>query len=279
MALSTRPTKRHWRRLSFASTLHLWPVLDVLTSDIPESLQSEIRLGLQEALVNAAKHGNQLDPSKQVFVRFSMLDSGHYWWVISDQGGGFELPPECHAELHDPGETKLKPDTTPSAVVEAAVGIATCHAQAAAELAVAELAATDLPTADVTAVDLATAELEAELEADLAAAALETDALGLLPCDEGECGRGLFILHQVFDSVQWCDRGRELKLCKKIARKTAPRRRQLLAAALSRLSNQFNVSMRFLANSPHPNAGSEETASVAQNLNMNVLKVTKSTSA
>jgi anti-sigma regulatory factor (Ser/Thr protein kinase) len=235
-------------------------VLDVLTSDIPESLQSEIRLGLQEALVNAAKHGNQLDPSKQVFVRFSMLDSGHYWWVISDQGGGFELPPECHAELHSAEVHPLEPanpySVAPSNVVETAVGIATCHAQAAAELAAAELAA-----------------------AELAAAALETDPLALLPGDEGECGRGLFILHQVFDSVQWCDRGRELKLCKKIARKTAPRRRQLLAAALNRLSNQFSGSMRFLANSPHTGTTPEEAEQITQNLNINVLKVTKSTSA
>lgn len=276
MALSTRPTKRHWRRLSFASTLHLWPVLDVLTSDIPESLQSEIRLGLQEALVNAAKHGNQLDPSKQVFVRFSMLDSGHYWWVISDQGGGFELPPECQAELQPPGEANQSADMRPSAVVETAVGIATCHAQAATELTVAELAAAELTAAELTAAKMAAAELTA---AELAAAALEAAPLSLLPCNEGECGRGLFILHQVFDSVQWCDRGRELKLCKKIAHKTAPRRRQLLAAALSRLSTQFSGSMRFLVNSHRVGTVPQDSAKVAQNLNVNVLKVTKSTSA
>ncbi|MFN7514792.1 MAG: anti-sigma regulatory factor, partial [Microcystis sp.] len=47
--------------MSFASTLYLCPILDLLTASIPEELEPEIRLGLQEALVNAAKHGNHLD--------------------------------------------------------------------------------------------------------------------------------------------------------------------------------------------------------------------------
>ena len=50
--------------MSFASTLYLCPILDLLTASIPEELEPEIRLGLQEALVNAAKHGNHLDPAK-----------------------------------------------------------------------------------------------------------------------------------------------------------------------------------------------------------------------
>jgi len=53
--------------------------------------RAELRLGLQEALVNAAKHGNNLDPSKLVIVRFSLAND-HYWWVIADQGCGFNPP-------------------------------------------------------------------------------------------------------------------------------------------------------------------------------------------
>ncbi|MEY2976603.1 MAG: hypothetical protein RLZZ435_740 [Cyanobacteriota bacterium] len=74
--------------VSFPSTLHLHPILDVLLSQIPESCHSEVRLGLQEALVNAAKHGNNLDPSKSIYIRFRPIFRG-YCWIISDQGQGF----------------------------------------------------------------------------------------------------------------------------------------------------------------------------------------------
>lgn len=70
--------------VSFPSTLHLHPILDVLLSRIPENCHSEVRLGLQEALVNAAKHGNNLDPGKSISIRFRAT-SGGYYWIISDR--------------------------------------------------------------------------------------------------------------------------------------------------------------------------------------------------
>lgn len=89
ITISPRPvTRNNWGTISFASTLYLCPILDLLLADVPDKWQAELRLGLQEALVNAAKHGNKLDPSKIVIVRFSLADD-HYWWVISDQGCGF----------------------------------------------------------------------------------------------------------------------------------------------------------------------------------------------
>ncbi len=150
IALTSRPVKRNWVTISFASTLYLCPVLDLLLSDIPDSLQAEIRLGLQEALVNAAKHGNKLDPSKTVVVRFSLIQD-HCWWIISDQGCGFKPPCEC--QLHD--EADYEPET--------------------------ETQDSDLPH------------------------------------DDHECGRGLYILYQIFDRVQWNRTGTELTLCKKMA--------------------------------------------------------------
>ncbi|BAG03391.1 photomixotrophic growth related protein [Microcystis aeruginosa NIES-843] len=48
---------------------------------------------MQEALVNAAKHGNHLDPSKTVVVHFSS-SKDEYSWVITDEGCGFT--PGCH---------------------------------------------------------------------------------------------------------------------------------------------------------------------------------------
>ena len=133
-----RPAIRECGTLSFASTLYLCPILDLLLTEIPSRWQPEVRLGLQEALVNAAKHGNNHDPRKQVVVQFSIVN-GHYWWVISDQGSGF-TPPQC----------------------------------------------------------------------------CPTDYVEQLPDDEEEQGRGLGILHQIFDRVQWSPNGTELRLCKQV---------------------------------------------------------------
>ena len=138
IAISPRPVGRNWNTVSFPSTLYLIPILDLLLTKVPTQLKAEIRLGLQEALVNAAKHGNNLDPGKKVLVQFSAI-ADEYWWVISDQGDGFEPPEGCEDSIEK-------------------------H----------------------------------------------------LPCDEWECGRGLFILHQIFDHVQWNAEGTELKLCKQV---------------------------------------------------------------
>jgi len=138
ITISLRPVGRYWGTISFASTLYLCPILDLLLAKIPAKLQAELRLGLQEALVNAAKHGNNLDPSKRVVVRFSLIDN-QYWWVISDQGQGF----------------------TPSS-------------------------------------------------------ACDHESTEYLPPDEAESGRGLCLLYQIFDQVEWNRKGTELRLCKQM---------------------------------------------------------------
>ena len=97
LAISLPPTKRYGCTMSFTSTLYLCPILDLLLANIPDELQPEIRLGLQEALVNAAKHGNKLDTTKSIFVKFSITQEG-YSWVISDQGKG--LSPQCNCLDH-----------------------------------------------------------------------------------------------------------------------------------------------------------------------------------
>lgn len=77
-----------WEQVSFASTLHLNPILSVLLRRVPSRHRHELHLGLQEALVNAVKHGNCSDPSKLITVRYSRAGA-HHWWVVSDQGCGF----------------------------------------------------------------------------------------------------------------------------------------------------------------------------------------------
>jgi serine/threonine-protein kinase RsbW len=155
IAISLRPSNRKWGTVSFASTLHLSPVLELLLANIPAKWRSDLHLGLQEALVNAAKHGNNLDPSKTILVEFFTLSNQH-WWIIVDQGAGFS--PGC-----------------------------CCASQ----------------------VDLVDQEL----------------------ADVGECGRGLYILHQVFDQVLWNKQGTELRLCKDMgspSKLASVRQRQLI---------------------------------------------------
>lgn len=109
---------------------------------VPAKWQAEVRLGLQEALVNAAKHGNQLDPSKLVLVRYA-IRRNQFWWIIADQGHGFNPPRRCNC--------RPEPESTPVKNV-------------------------------------------------------------------GDCGRGLFLLYEIFDQVHWTRQGRELHLCKRIRR-------------------------------------------------------------
>ena len=88
-----------WSTLSFTSTLYLCPVLDLLLASVPPEWRAEVRLGLQEALVNAAKHGNKLDPSKTIIVTF-VVTNQEYSWVIADEGSGFAEGHECLNSYH-----------------------------------------------------------------------------------------------------------------------------------------------------------------------------------
>lgn len=47
-----------------------------------------IKLALEEALVNAIKHGNQMDPDKRVFVVYSVTPE-RFDIRITDEGSGF----------------------------------------------------------------------------------------------------------------------------------------------------------------------------------------------
>lgn len=92
--------RNKWSTMSFTSTLYLCPVLDLLLVSVPPEWRAEVRLGLQEALVNAVKHGNNLDPTKTIVVRFTVTNA-IYSWVIADQGVGFAEGNSCVDSLHD----------------------------------------------------------------------------------------------------------------------------------------------------------------------------------
>ena len=148
IATSSRPRQicQNWVTISFASTLYLCPILNLLLADVPKQWHPELRLGLQEALVNATKHGNNLDPTKTVLVRFSIVKDD-YWWVISDQCSGFQPPIRANQYRQLIGDTP------------------------------------EQYTHDE---------------------------------DEKECGRGIYIIYQVFDYIEWNSKGAELMLCKKV---------------------------------------------------------------
>ncbi len=139
IALSPRSVSQRQSTISFASTLYLSPILDLLLAEVPPAWHLELRLGLQEALVNAAKHGNCLDPDKQVCVQFFIFED-QYWWIITDQGRGFCPEERCTCD-RDHVLTEEEP---------------------------------------------------------------------------GECGRGLYIMYQIFDQVYWNAQGTELRLCKRV---------------------------------------------------------------
>jgi serine/threonine-protein kinase RsbW len=48
-----------------------------------------LKLGLEEALINAAKHGNKWDPSKKVHVVYAVTDK-QCEVMIEDEGPGFD---------------------------------------------------------------------------------------------------------------------------------------------------------------------------------------------
>ncbi|MEX0678448.1 MAG: ATP-binding protein [Pirellulales bacterium] len=79
-------------------------------ADLLAKLQSEgwnnrdifgIRLALEEAVVNAIKHGNSLDSNKEVKVECRST-ADRIWIKVSDQGQGFdpEAVPDCTDDEH-----------------------------------------------------------------------------------------------------------------------------------------------------------------------------------
>ena len=81
----------NWSNYKFESSLQLNDFVDQLLEPINKSKSAYlIRLGLHEALVNAVKHGNQLDPTKSVRVR-RIITPNWCVWQIQDQGSGLEI--------------------------------------------------------------------------------------------------------------------------------------------------------------------------------------------
>src|SRR5262245_48957037 len=75
-------------------------VLDAMRlCDVPESACFSVRLAVDEAVVNAIKHGHGGDTSKHVTVRYK-VDEEQIEVEVEDQGPGFDaadIPDPCAA--------------------------------------------------------------------------------------------------------------------------------------------------------------------------------------
>ncbi len=68
-------------------------IQEVIENQLRQSLYEDkeifgIRLALEEAIVNAIKHGNQMDDGKKVYVRFRVLPE-RFEVGVTDEGSGF----------------------------------------------------------------------------------------------------------------------------------------------------------------------------------------------
>lgn len=93
-----------WSDFSTPSTLQLAPLIELLLEPVGcRLLQRRLQLGLQEALVNAVRHGNGCDPCKCVRIR--RIETPRWWiWQVQDEGPGLTasarltvLPDRCDA--------------------------------------------------------------------------------------------------------------------------------------------------------------------------------------
>ena len=81
----------NWSIFELESSLQLNEFVELLLEPIKMSRSSYlIKLGLHEALVNAVKHGNNLDPKKNIRVR-RIITPNWCVWQIQDQGNGLEI--------------------------------------------------------------------------------------------------------------------------------------------------------------------------------------------
>ena len=81
----------NWSNFELNSSLQLNDFVDLILEPLNTSQSSHrIKLGLHEALINAATHGNKLDPHKLIRVR-RIITPNWCVWQIQDQGNGLEI--------------------------------------------------------------------------------------------------------------------------------------------------------------------------------------------
>jgi serine/threonine-protein kinase RsbW len=82
------------KRMALVCATEVVPVVETILAEMAAAGYRDrdifdVRLALEEAIVNAVKHGNRCDPGKKVFVRFR-VDAEQVVAEIEDQGPGFD---------------------------------------------------------------------------------------------------------------------------------------------------------------------------------------------
>jgi serine/threonine-protein kinase RsbW len=94
-----------WQCRSLVSTAASTSIIEGIVALMASGSFSEkdrfaTRLALEEALVNAVKHGNQCDPTRRVDIRYRVTDDEAVI-EITDEGNGFDpndVPDPCAVE-------------------------------------------------------------------------------------------------------------------------------------------------------------------------------------
>ncbi len=80
--------KFSWADFIFPSSLQISSFLELLLEPVEDiEVMEKVKLGLQEALVNAVRHGNSADPNKLLRVR-RISTPNWFVWQIQDEGTG-----------------------------------------------------------------------------------------------------------------------------------------------------------------------------------------------
>jgi serine/threonine-protein kinase RsbW len=84
----------NWKHVSLTRSFEVVPLLEAITREMAAAGYSEkdrfgMRLALDEALVNAIRHGHQYDPRKRVRVRYAVSPQ-QILAEIEDEGAGFD---------------------------------------------------------------------------------------------------------------------------------------------------------------------------------------------
>jgi serine/threonine-protein kinase RsbW len=84
------------RTIQFPSVMENIHLAERLIDDVCEEFHvkedyyGELLIALTEAVNNAIVHGNKLDPTKQVTLKFDVVDSTNLRFTIEDEGPGFD---------------------------------------------------------------------------------------------------------------------------------------------------------------------------------------------
>jgi serine/threonine-protein kinase RsbW len=93
-----------WREASLRTLADMNPAIEAVVAAMtaerfPDRDLFAVRLALEEAVVNAFKHGNECDPGKQVRLRYR-VEEDHVLTEVEDEGAGFD--PHAVPDPRDP---------------------------------------------------------------------------------------------------------------------------------------------------------------------------------